>query len=165
MSDFTRFIAENWPLSSAFIVVIVIYLIYEFFELKRQRFSIGTQDAIRLVNREKGLFLDTRTGKAFNRGHIVGAVNSTLQHLKSGRKFLNKYQNAPIIIYSDKAADASTVCQFLKTKAFTKVFTLKGGFNAWQADKLPIDKAEDLAKPPLKSHKKTAKTPESGNSE
>ncbi len=139
MSNLSQFIAANWLLCAAFIIMLIIYFVYEFRLASAGRFNLQAQDAINLANRNKGVFLDIRDDEAYSKAHIVGAIHATIDTLKSNTKMLNKHKEAPIIIYCDNGVTAKSAYQLLKKEGFSKVYVLKGGLKSWRAEKLPVD--------------------------
>ena len=145
MSNLMLFIQHNLLLCISLIIAIIIYIIFELRQSKANANSVCSQDAINLNSRKKGVFLDIRDGKSYNAAHIVGALHTSIENLKSSTKFLKKHQKNPIIIYCSTGAQAQLAYQLLKKDGFEQLYVLKGGFKQWLKDQLPIQsiKADD----------------------
>lgn len=158
MSNLSQFISANLLLCTVFVLAVLVYLIFEIRQARSGRFQLSTQAAISLTNREKGIFLDIRDGKQYNESHIVGAINSPFANLKSSTKFLNKYKNAPIVVYCITGSQSANACDLLKKDGYDKAYTLKGGFKQWLNDKLPIDSKVDTHQPQVANYRKEKNT-------
>ncbi len=72
MAVFLEFMAQQWTLFGALAVAIGMFL---FHESRRSGASLSPQQAINMVNKEEGVFVDLRDSADFGRGHVVDAVN------------------------------------------------------------------------------------------
>ena len=66
MALFFEFLAQEWLLVLALLVVIVMLFLHEG---RRSGPSVSPQQAINLVNAESGIFLDLRDASEFKKGH------------------------------------------------------------------------------------------------
>ena len=139
MADLTHFFAENLWLCLGFLVVLNVYIFFELQQSKHKRFTLTTQDAVKLVNREKGVFLDIRGEKAYREGHILEAQNTTLENLQSSTKFLRRHQQNPVVVYANGNEGCAGAFTLLKKEGFERVFILKGGLIQWRKDNYPIE--------------------------
>lgn len=139
MANLTQFFTQNLLLCTFFVALILIYIAFEAYQTKLQGYYLSVQDAIRISNRDKGLFLDVREDTAYIQNHIVGAVHSSIDNLKSSTKFLKKYTNNPIIVYCSDNVGAKTAYDILRKNSYSNVYVLKGGFKQWCLDKMPVD--------------------------
>ena len=152
MADLSSFLYHNLWLTIGFIILIVIYLLFELSQKKHQAKSLTPQDAIQHTSRGKGIFLDIRGEKAYSSGHIIGAIQTTFDNLKQGVRFLQKYKNKPIVVYCHTGQSSKSSYELLKQQGFEDVSILRGGFSQWKNDNLPIEK-----KPLINSQQKTKK--------
>jgi thiosulfate/3-mercaptopyruvate sulfurtransferase len=140
MSNLLQFIVANSLLCSILFITIIIYLSYELWSINNRKINISTQDAVVLINREKGIVLDIRSYAEYSEAHIIGAIHSTLDKLKSSTKILEKCKKTPIIICNGNGVGSKSTFIFLKRKNFSKIFIIKGGFASWYSENLPVDR-------------------------
>ncbi|MDA7742146.1 rhodanese-like domain-containing protein [Francisellaceae bacterium] len=140
MANLSTFISANLWLCLGFILLLVIYLIFEFSLSSKNSNSVTSQEAIALSNREKGIFLDIRDGKEYNDGHIVGAIHTTVGNLKESTKVLTKHKSHPIIIYNNNDQNTKAAFDLLVAAGFEQATTLRGGYAQWKTDNLPTEK-------------------------
>jgi rhodanese-related sulfurtransferase len=103
--------------------------------------SLGTTEAINLINRNHALVLDVRNDAEFAGGHIVDAKHIPLDKLAERLTELNKYKDKPILVNCQRGARSAKACEILRKAEFTQVNNLQGGLDAWLAAKLPVVKA------------------------
>ena len=72
MALFLEFLAEQWILAAALLVVITMLVLHE---ARKSGPSLSPQEAINLVNSEQGVFVDLRDAATYKQGHIVDALN------------------------------------------------------------------------------------------
>jgi len=53
---------------------------------------------------------------------------------------IKKYSDKPTIVYCKSGARSSTISNILTKNNFSEVYSIKGGFEAWVSDNLPIIK-------------------------
>ena len=140
MDNLTQFISQNLLLCIVFAVLILAYIIFEAYQVKAQGYYLSVQDAIRISNRDKGVFLDVRDDEAYHHKHIVGAIHLSMDDLKSNNtKFLKKYISTAIILYWTDKVNAKAAYDILIKDGYSKLYVLKGGFKQWCLDKMPVD--------------------------
>lgn len=84
-----------------------------------------------LANNNKVVIVDIRDINSFNAGHIKGA-----QHLsnESITEFVrNTDIDAPVVVCCYAGNASQQAAQYLISQDFTDVYSLDGGFTAWQA--------------------------------
>lgn len=86
------------------------------------------------------LILDVRTPEEFAAGHIEGAqlVNWNDPGFEQRIAALDKSQ--PTLVYCAVGGRSGKAYSKLKQLGFLQVFDMKGGFDAWKKDQLPIAK-------------------------
>lgn len=160
MANLTHFFAENLWLCLGFLVVLNVYIFFELQHSKHKRFMLSTQDAVKLVNREKGVFLDIRGEKAYREGHILEAQNTTLENLQSSTKFLRRHQQNPVVVYANGNEGCVGALELLKKEGFERVFILKDGLIQWRKDNYPIEtKAPAISSESVKANTKNTRKP------
>ena len=82
MQELYNFIIENWILSTLFFTVLGVLI----FSFVSQKSSISPNEAVNLLNKkgENLLIIDLRPIDAFQKGHIINAVNLAASNLESG---------------------------------------------------------------------------------
>lgn len=101
--------------------------------------SVGTAEAVRLINREKGVLIDVCEPSEFAAGHAVGARNIPLGAI-SGSKDLPSNKTLPLVVMCASGARASRAAGLLRKAGYEKATAVSGGMKAWREAGLPVDK-------------------------
>ena len=101
---------------------------------------VSTLEATQLINRSDALVFDLRTAEEYAKGHILGAKNIPLGELERRRGELEKYKAKPVIMYCGGGDRAGGGVALLRRNGFGSVHSLAGGYAAWQAAGLPVQK-------------------------
>ncbi len=101
--------------------------------------AIGTAEAVRLMNREKGVLIDVCEPAEFAQGHATGARNVPLASL-DGHKELPSNKALPVIVSCATGNRSSRAATLLRKAGYQNVVTLSGGLRAWRDANLPIEK-------------------------
>jgi rhodanese-related sulfurtransferase len=133
-----KFFVENWILFLVAFVSGAMLLI----PLVRGRSagSIGTAEAVRLINREKGVLVDVSEPNEFAAGHAVGARNVPLGQLETS-KDLPSNKALPVILMCPSGARAGRAAGILRKRGYENARALAGGTGAWREATLPIEKS------------------------
>lgn len=102
--------------------------------------EVGVMEAVNLINRQHALVLDVRESAEFETGHIAEAKHIPLADLAQSLEALKKYQNKPILVNCQRGMRSAKACDILRRAAFSQVYHLRGGLEAWQTAKLPLIK-------------------------
>jgi rhodanese-related sulfurtransferase len=102
--------------------------------------SIGTAEAVRLINREKGVLIDVGEPNEFAGGHAAGARNVPFGQLESA-KALPSNKALPLILICPSGARAGRAVAVLKKLGHENAFAVAGGTKAWREATLPIEKS------------------------
>lgn len=100
--------------------------------------TISASEAVLLLSRSKPLVLDVREADEFAAGHIQGAVHVPVGELDARVDEFKKYLEKPVLVHCQKGIRSKGACGILKQKAFTQLYQLEGGIEAWQSAKLPL---------------------------
>lgn len=100
--------------------------------------EVGPVEVTRLLNHEKALLLDLRTNADFSAGHILSARNIPAAELEDRKKELQKFRKNPIIFCCGRNSDGVKAGRILKLVGFEKIYSLKGGLEAWRNANLPV---------------------------
>ena len=136
MENLGTFASQNLLLCLSFILLLGIYIIFELTQMKKSRYNLSLVDAVMTVNRNKGIYLDTRDSEAFSNAHIIGAQNISYTELEKNKKLV-KHKAKPIVVYGKQPEKAMLI---LRKAGFEQVYTLKGGLVAWLQANYPVKK-------------------------
>ena len=102
--------------------------------------SVGTAEAVRLINREKGVIIDVSEPAEYAAGHAAGARNVPLGKLE-GAKELPSNKTLPLILMCASGARSSRAAAVLRKAGHEKAVSLAGGISAWREAGFPVDKS------------------------
>lgn len=103
--------------------------------------SISAAEAVRLINREKGILIDVGEPAEYAQGHPGGARNVPLSGIE-GHKDLPSNKALPLIVCCPTGARSSRAAALLRKAGYDKAVTLGGGLRTWREANLPVEKAE-----------------------
>jgi rhodanese-related sulfurtransferase len=101
--------------------------------------GITTAEAVRLINREKGVLIDVSEPAEYGAGHAAGARNIPFGSLESARN-LPTNKALPLILICPSGARAGRAVGLLKKAGYENVQSVAGGLNAWREANLPLEK-------------------------
>ena len=101
--------------------------------------AIGTAEAVRLINREKGVLIDVCEPAEFAAGHAVGARNIPLATL-DGSKALPTNKALPLVLICASGSRANRAAGLLKKAGYAQAIGVAGGLAAWREAGLPVEK-------------------------
>jgi len=98
--------------------------------------QIDDQGAVKAFNakRKNAIFVDARPDAAYAQGHVPGAVNIRLEHLRDAR-IVNRLREAPaIIVYGQNpgTASAMALAKRLLAMGMANVELFDAGMDAWR---------------------------------
>ena len=137
MENLGTFVSQNLVFCLSFILLLGIYIIFELTQTKKSKHNLSVADAVMTVNRNKGVYLDTRDHETFSNAHIIGAQNISYAELEEKSKKLVKHKAKPIVIYGEQPEKSMLI---LRKAGFEQVYTLKGGLAAWLQASYPVKK-------------------------
>lgn len=135
MENIGYFVSQNLLFCLSFILLLGVYVVFELIQTKKNQYDLNVTQAVMLVNKDKGVYLDTRDKEAYAKAHIIEAQNIAINELNDKYKKLVKYKSKPIIIYGEQPQKAML---FLRKEGYGKVYTLKGGLSEWMKASYPI---------------------------
>ncbi len=106
--------------------------------------AIGTAEAVRLINREKGVLIDVAEPEHYAAGHAAGARNVPLATLAT-TKDLPSNKTLPLIVLCPTGARAGRAAEQLRKAGYEKAVAVSGGTAAWREASLPVEKSADKA--------------------
>ena len=101
--------------------------------------AVSTSEAVRLINREKGVLIDVCEPGEFATGHASGARNVPLGQLE-GAKVLPTNKSLPVLVMCATGSRSSRAAAQLRKAGYEKAMAVAGGNAAWREAQLPMDK-------------------------
>ena len=103
----------------------------------RQR-GVSSQEAVRLMNREKAIVVDVSEPGEYAVAHIAGSRNIPLGRLDAARE-LPTNKALPVILVCAGGNRAARAAKALQAKGYQKVAVLAGGLAEWKTANLPVE--------------------------
>lgn len=92
---------------------------------------LDLQQARALIEQQDALVADIRDAQSFAMGHIPSAQHLSNENLH--QFVLANDHNKPLIVVCYHGVSSQGAAQYLAEQGFTDVYSLDGGFTAWQA--------------------------------
>jgi len=93
------------------------------------------------LNSGKYTLIDVRTIDEYNAGHIKNAKQSDFYQTQAFSNYLDSLnKNANYLIYCRTGHRSASAMQIMQQKGFASVYDMAGGYNAWVANGLPVEK-------------------------
>ena len=108
--------------------------------LKGQGAGVGTAEAVRLINREKGVLIDVSEPAEYAAAHVRGARNVPLGNVV-GAKELPGNKTLPLLLLCPNGSRGGRAAAQLRQAGYAAATAVAGGTAAWREAGLPIDKA------------------------
>jgi rhodanese-related sulfurtransferase len=137
--NLTKFLLENWVLVLAALTSGAL-LLWPSLSRSGVGGSVGTGEAVRLINREKAVLIDVSEPDEFARGHAAGARNVPLNALQ-GAKELPSNKQLPVVLMCSTGARAARAAGELRKLGHERAIALAGGLKAWREANLPLEKS------------------------
>jgi rhodanese-related sulfurtransferase len=134
-----EFLLKNWMLVLTALVS-GFFLLWPSFKGRTGGGSVGPNEAVRLINREKAVLIDVSEPEEYAKGHPNGARNVPLGKLE-GSKDLPSNKALPLVVVCPTGARASRAAGLLRKAGYEKAMALAGGFGAWREANLPVEKS------------------------
>ena len=99
---------------------------------------VDTNGAITLMDDDRLIILDVREEKERSSGFIKSDIHIPMAQVKTKIDSLDKSKK--ILTYCRTGSRSNRIAELLCRNQFENVYTLKGGFDAWQKAGLPITK-------------------------
>ncbi len=106
---------------------------------KNQGGAVGTAEAVRLINREKGVLIDVSEPEEFAASHANGARNIPFAAL-DGAKELPNNKTLPLVLMCRTGMRAGRAATRLRKAGYEKAIAVNGGLGAWREAGLPVNK-------------------------
>ncbi|MDP3561595.1 MAG: rhodanese-like domain-containing protein [Legionellaceae bacterium] len=138
MDHLIQFANNHWQLCLAFVVILLIIFINEYYSLQQQGKTVTTEAAVALINHDDAVVFDLRSADLFKSGHIIHSIRVSKTDFDQPK--MDKYKNKPIILVCARGIESAALATALRKKGYTQPMVLAGGFNAWQTATLPVVK-------------------------
>jgi len=137
MALFLEFLAQEWLLVLALATLLVMLFMHEG---RKSGPSVSPQQAINLVNKDDGIFVDLRDAGDYKQGHIVGAVNIPAAKLPARMAELEKYKDKPVVLVCKMGQQSGAAGKQLREAQYTNTNKMTGGMMEWTNLQLPTVK-------------------------
>jgi len=134
-----KFIVDNW------IILIVAFvsgamLVWPMLRKGGGSGAVGTSEAVRLINREKGVLVDVAEPAEYATGHAAGARNVPFGSLETS-KDLPSNKALPLLLLCPTGARAGKAAGLLRQAGYANAVPVAGGTAAWREASLPVEKS------------------------
>jgi rhodanese-related sulfurtransferase len=133
-----NFFLDNWPLF-ALAATSGGLLMWPMLKAGSSAGSVSTAEAVRLINRERGVLIDVSEPGEYAAGHAAGARNIPFGQLE-GHKSLPTNKQLPVLLMCPTGARAGRAAALLRKAGHEKAAAVAGGTAAWRDASLPVDK-------------------------
>ena len=140
MEEYFNFISKNPVLFLLFFVILGFIIFNEYKTLTQKFKNITPQDAVFLINKD-AFVLDVRESSELTQGTIKDSKHINFSSVHTSLDSIKKYSSRPTIVYCKSGARSATISNILSKNNFNEVYSMKGGFEAWVSDNLPVVKS------------------------
>ncbi len=116
------------------------FLFWPLIQRSAQGGGVSTSEAVRLINRERGVLIDVGEPSEYAAGHAAGARNVPLAQLE-GAKGLPSNKAVPVVVLCPTGSRSARAVAQLRKAGYDKAVPLSGGTAAWRDASLPIERA------------------------
>jgi len=108
--------------------------------------TVGLNEFRSAVESKDDLVIDARSSSYYQRGHVPGAINVSREDFARDyvrlRAELEKAKDGPVVVYCSggECHDSKMVAQALTSLGFGQVRVFTGGWDAWTAAGLPVER-------------------------
>jgi rhodanese-related sulfurtransferase len=134
-----KFLLDNWYLVLAALVSGGL-LLWPMLSRGVGGSAVSSAEAVRLINREKGVLIDVSEPAEYAAGHVMGARNIPFGSLE-GAKNLPSNKALPVILVCATGVRAGRAVAVLQKLGYQNVQSLAGGLVAWREANLPVERA------------------------
>ena len=134
-----KFLLDNWFLVLAALVSGGM-LLWQNFSRGGGGSAVSTAEAVRLINREKGVLIDVGEPAEYAGAHAAGARNIPFGSLPDAKN-LPTNKALPLILICPSGARAGRAVGLLKKQGYAQVVSVAGGLAGWREANLPVEKA------------------------
>ena len=139
MDVYFTFISNNPVLFLLFFVILGFILFNEYKTITQKFKNISPQDAVFLIN-NNAFILDVRESSELDQGVIKNSKHINFSSVQTSLDSIKKFSDKPTIVYCKSGTRSAAISNMLSKNSFLEVYSMKGGFEAWVSDNLPIVK-------------------------
>ena len=139
MDVYFTFISNNPVLFLLFFVILGFIVFNEYKTITQKFKNISPQDAVFLIN-NNAFILDVRESSELDQGVIKNSKHINFSSVQTSLDSIKKFSDKPTIVYCKSGARSATISNMLSKNSFLEVYSMKGGFEAWVSDNLPVVK-------------------------
>ncbi|MFN5700895.1 MAG: rhodanese-like domain-containing protein [Betaproteobacteria bacterium] len=105
--------------------------------------AVSVSEAVRLINREKGVLLDIRDATTYAAGHAAGSRHVPFEQisLPTPSAALPTNKALPVLLLCDSGSRASKAATLLRKGGYERAVPVQGGMAAWREAQLPVEKS------------------------
>jgi len=130
-----KFLIDNWPLILMAITSGGLLL----WQSLQKGSGVGPAEAVRLINKEKGVLVDVAEPAEHQASHAAGARNIPFGSLE-GSKDLPSNKALPVVLLCPSGARAGRAAGLLRKSGYENAVAVTGGLAAWKEAGLPLAK-------------------------
>lgn len=102
--------------------------------------AVSTAEAVRLINREKGVLIDVCEPAEYAAGHATGAKSVPLASIADAKN-LPSNKAVPLIVVCASGMRSTRAVSMLKKQGYANAQSLSGGMKAWREANLPVERS------------------------
>jgi rhodanese-related sulfurtransferase len=102
--------------------------------------AVTTGEAVRLINREKGVLIDVGEPAEYAAGHAIGARSVPFGQLE-GSKDLPSNKALPLLLMCPTGARGVRAAGVLRKAGYERAVAVAGGTAAWRDAQLPVERS------------------------
>ena len=127
--------------------IVLLCLLFGFISCKGQEKKLDTfidvnvEEFQKLIGKNGAQLIDVRTPGEYKDGHLKDAqlINYMADDFKVNA-FTGLDKSKPVLVYCASGGRSAKSAKIYKSAGFEKVYNLVGGFRAWEAKKMEIEK-------------------------
>ena len=139
MDVYFTFISNNPVLFLLFFVILGFIIFNEYKTITQKFKNISPQDAVFLINND-AFILDVRESSELDQGVIKNSKHINFSSVQTSLDSIKKFSDKPTIVYCKSGTRSAAISNMLSKNSFLEVYSMKGGFDAWVSDNLPVVK-------------------------
>ena len=138
MTELIAFLQSELLLTGTLFALIVLFIANIYSNKLKKYQVVDTNGAISLMDDDDLIIIDVREDKERSSGFIKSAIHIPMAQVKGKLDSLDKSKK--ILTYCKNGMRANRIADLFCKNQFENVYSLKGGFDAWQKQGLPIKK-------------------------
>ena len=105
--------------------------------------AVSVPEAVRLINREKGVIVDIRDAATYAAGNATGSRHVPLDELSPTptAAALPGNKTVPVLVMCDSGVKASRAVSLLRKGGYERALSVQGGMAAWREAQMPVEKS------------------------